>query len=203
MFYTYILIDPRDDAVFYVGKGKGNRCYQHLANAGKVIGTNRKLKNKILKIIGIGLTPFAEKIFEHQDEWPALANEIAAISFYGRENLCNLTDGGEGIANPSQELRAQMSARLIGNKHRLGIPHSPEIRAKMSAARQSQPKGEAHYMFGRKASLESRAKMSESHKGDRSFWFGKHLSEESKAKLAAHNTGKKASLEARAKMSIA
>jgi hypothetical protein len=29
MFYVYELIDPRDGKVFYVGKGKGERAWQH------------------------------------------------------------------------------------------------------------------------------------------------------------------------------
>jgi uncharacterized protein len=32
-FYVYVLIDPRDGAVFYVGKGIGNRCFAHIAEA--------------------------------------------------------------------------------------------------------------------------------------------------------------------------
>ncbi len=29
-YYVYLLIDPRSNKPFYVGKGKGNRCYDHL-----------------------------------------------------------------------------------------------------------------------------------------------------------------------------
>ena len=29
MFYVYNLIDPRNNSIFYVGKGKGNRMYKH------------------------------------------------------------------------------------------------------------------------------------------------------------------------------
>lgn len=34
-FYVYFLIDPRDNEVFYVGKGKGHRIIQHLKNHAK------------------------------------------------------------------------------------------------------------------------------------------------------------------------
>lgn len=27
--YVYVLVDPRDNRIFYVGKGTGNRIYQH------------------------------------------------------------------------------------------------------------------------------------------------------------------------------
>ena len=29
-YYVYILIDPRNNKIFYVGKGKGNRINKHL-----------------------------------------------------------------------------------------------------------------------------------------------------------------------------
>ena len=32
-FYVYLLIDPRTDKVFYVGKGTGNRIFAHITSA--------------------------------------------------------------------------------------------------------------------------------------------------------------------------
>lgn len=37
-WYVYALRDPRTDAIFYVGKGKGERVYQHARHARKVPG---------------------------------------------------------------------------------------------------------------------------------------------------------------------
>jgi hypothetical protein len=28
-YYVYCLVNPRDNKIFYIGKGKGNRVFQH------------------------------------------------------------------------------------------------------------------------------------------------------------------------------
>src|SRR3712207_1428079 len=35
--YVYLLIDPRHNSVFYLGKGTGDRCFAHLAEARKTL----------------------------------------------------------------------------------------------------------------------------------------------------------------------
>lgn len=43
--YVYALVDPRNDHIFYIGKGKGNRVFQHAENAlqENIDGHNLKL----------------------------------------------------------------------------------------------------------------------------------------------------------------
>ncbi len=53
--------------------------------------------------------------------------------------------------------------------------------------------------LGKKASQETRKKLSEAQRGEKNFWYGKHLSEERKEKLRQANLGKKQSEETIAK----
>ena len=77
----------------------------------------------------------------------AYALEMETIAFYGRENLVNLSDGGDGNRGhkASAETRAKMSAALTGRKMprsgveksrqaRTGKKRTPEQCARISAA---------------------------------------------------------------------
>lgn len=53
-FYVYCLVDPRDNKIFYIGKGHGNRVFQHADNALTSNDENLKL-DTIRNIISSGL----------------------------------------------------------------------------------------------------------------------------------------------------
>jgi hypothetical protein len=208
LHYTYVLIDPRDESVFYVGKGNGGRLRKHWSYAVRGVHHNRKLQNKISRILDVGLKPRAEKIFEHQDEWPTLVNEVSAIAFYGRESLCNLTDGGEGNVGwkPSPEFCAQRSVIMSGERNPFRGKHlSEEQKAHLSAIQSGENnwmrknRGEKSPFFGKKLSEEHRARMSASRKGKP----GKPLTAETRAKLSAAHSGKTLTEEHKAKLSEA
>lgn len=52
-YYVYALRDPRDGAIFYVGKGKGDRVYQHAKHARVVRADQPKSQLKVERIVAI------------------------------------------------------------------------------------------------------------------------------------------------------
>lgn len=76
--YTYVLVDPRDDSVFYVGKGTGGRVLIHFRVAKRGKHYNPRLQNKLSKIESLGFKATYERIFEHEDDWPCLFLEMLA-----------------------------------------------------------------------------------------------------------------------------
>lgn len=122
-YYVYIIKHPITNKVFYVGKGKGRRWQYHLyyikSNDRPKKGYNSfYLFNKIKKMLREGIIPVVEKIFENLSETEALSKEIETIKYYGRENLCNLTNGGDGISGYkfSIEARRKIADNLRGHK---------------------------------------------------------------------------------------
>lgn len=108
MFYVYEHTRPDTGVVFYVGKGSGWR-------SGTTQHRNRYWKNVVAKAGGFN----ARKIVENIDEELAFLCEQERIDQLKRINvkLTNLTDGGEGGANPSKETRLKMSQSRIGSKN--------------------------------------------------------------------------------------
>jgi hypothetical protein len=89
--YVYLYIDPRDDSVFYIGKGNGNRAFAHL--------TEESEKEKVLRIKDIrgeGFEPRIE-ILVHGLETDEVAKKIEAsvIDLLRIGNLTNIVRGYE------------------------------------------------------------------------------------------------------------
>ena len=108
MFYVYEHIRPDTGVVFYVGKGSGYR-------AGTTQHRNPYWKNVVAK----SGTFIVRKIVKNINEELAFLAEQERIDQLKRigVKLTNLTDGGEGNANPSNETRIKMSQCRIGSKN--------------------------------------------------------------------------------------
>jgi hypothetical protein len=88
--YVYRLIDPRNGETFYVGKGKGNRVFDHVNGSTK----EDALSEKMARIHSIRLAGFevAHVIHRHgMDRGTALHVEAALIDAY--PGITNIMDG--------------------------------------------------------------------------------------------------------------
>jgi hypothetical protein len=207
--FIYVLIDPRDDAVRYVGKANDPkvRLDRHLRDKRD---THKQRWINVLK--SLELKPIMQVIEEvPYDLWAE--RECYWIEYYRSQgcNLTNSTEGGKGgeftpevIAKISEaaknrkrppyteEWRRNLGNATRGKKQspehvakraaaRKGSKHSPETRAKLSAAK-----------LGKPLSPEAKAKN-----------IAAHANPEFREKLAAAHRGKKATPETKAKLSVA
>ena len=91
--YVYLYVDPRDGKVFYIGKGKGERCLDHLFED----DDHPKVK-RIREIFAAGLEPRIEMLAHGlRTEQEAYNIESAAIGLLGLENLTNRVVGKDSL----------------------------------------------------------------------------------------------------------
>lgn len=91
-YYVYFLQDPRDSKVFYVGKGVGNRVFNHLDCTVETDGETEKL-DKIREIVNSS-NKVNHFILRHGlNEKIAFEIEASLIDFIGMKNLANLQSG--------------------------------------------------------------------------------------------------------------
>lgn len=188
--YVYVHKKLTDGSVFYVGQGRG---YRIKSPTGRNIHWRRVVAKHGYSV---------HKIAEDLSPECALSIERAVIKHYGRQNLTNLTDGGDigptGLVH-SPEVRAAQAERMRGNTRTLGKRLTEEHKAKISASGKGRIVSEAtrEKLRGRSTSAETRAKLSASLKG-------KVRSEEARANMReAQKNRPPVSAETRAKISAA
>ncbi|WP_420550728.1 hypothetical protein [Litorivicinus lipolyticus] len=106
-FYVYVYSDV-DGTPVYVGKGQGNRAHEHLNGS-----SNDRLSKLLTKRESEGFS-IRPDIIAFGAESNMLLVETALIAMFGRADLSkgtlfNNTDGGDGVSNPSAEVRKAMS----------------------------------------------------------------------------------------------
>lgn len=128
VFGVYTHARP-DGTIFYVGKGNKERAYY--------LGRHNRSKWHHSIVCKYGAENIRVIFILCSSEEEAFAKERELIKFYRSigVKLINMTDGGEGMSNPSPEIRAKLSAARKGNKHNIGRKHSKEIREKLSKLR--------------------------------------------------------------------
>lgn len=186
IFYVYKL-KTNDDITIYIGKGSGNRLHKHLQIArgnSKNREKNPKLYNKISSVIKNGGYVKPEIIFESVDEQECFDKEKILINEIGLENLCNLSEGGEGGTSGLKSEFSEDHKRKISEAKKeywsnISDNKRKEISDKISKS------------------------VSKSLMGHESYWKGKKLPEETKRKMSEAKKGKKFSKEHRRKISEA
>lgn len=170
-FYVYYLIDPNSSRPFYVGKGYGNRMYDHVKSVkrNKIPNRNKHLFYKIQKIFRSNQHVIHKKILENVDEHTAFLIESQEIKRIGRSDLklgtlCNLTDGGEGGVGHvcNEQVKKHMSLLHSGtNNPMYGKKHTPDSILKISVA----SKNQISPMKGKTHSKEVKIKLSKINRG--------------------------------------
>lgn len=207
-FYIYLLCDPRklgqyaygDHSFafepFYVGKGHGNRAWNHtsiIKRGGK--SANPHKDRIIAKLLKQGLSPVIEILKEGLTEDEAFELEKLLIGTIGRVNLklgplSNMSEGGEGNSGYSwtQTQRDAWAKKVtgIGNPY-FGKVHSDEVRAKM-VSNHPDNSGKNNPFYGRHHSPKSRALTSAKLRGRGA---GIAFTAEHRDKIADSNRGKK------------
>lgn len=185
-FIIYAMSDPRTDEVRYVGMSSSGmaRPMRHLQPLG--LSRDDTYKGRWLRgLVASGSSPGIH-VLSVMDSRAGLPGEERRWIQYGRAMcwpLTNCTEGGDGLVNPTPEVRAKMSASHTGKpSSRKGYKHTPETLARMAAAR-----------VGRKLTPEHRAAIAAS-------GIGRRHSAEAIAKMSAAKMGHEVTAEARAKI---
>ena len=171
-YYTYAFL-REDKTPYYIGKGKGNRCYKR--DGRTILPPKDKTRIIFLK--------------QNLTEEEAFRHEIYMIDVLGRKNLgtgmlWNLTNGGEGTSGLIQTDERKINHSKLLTGRNLTEEHKRKIAEGLKGKPNSGKFCKTHPFYGKKRSEEHKRKISDAMKG-------KTFSEEHKRKLSEKKQNRK------------
>lgn len=115
-FYVYALVDPRDDSVFYIGKGTGRRMYQHEKDAKRGQARNTAKYSRITEILAAGLRVACRVLAYFQSEADAFAAERSFIAQHAGLTNANAGGGGGWTGHAKADVDLQESPQATKRK---------------------------------------------------------------------------------------
>jgi hypothetical protein len=192
MAYVYQHIRLDTNEVFYVGISRDsnyNRAYS--------FKNRNKYWNNIVKKYGYKV----EIVFNNILKEEAIEKEKELIKFYGRKDLnegilANMTDGGEGSQNLSEESKQKIASHFIGKKIPDHHTKNPDVKrilsekikgSKNPACRPEIAKKISEAKKGKKNSKNS--EFAKQRTGEKNPFYGKTHTEKHKEKMRQLKTG--------------
>lgn len=119
-YYVYLLIDPRDNSIFYIGKGQGDRLFDHVKGAVKEEDSSLSPKNDLIKEIKSEGKEVEYRIvrWNLKDEEEAFQIESVLIDIFTNEGL-----------KKNGEIRNKISGK---HSSTYGIQTPQEVEAKLT-----------------------------------------------------------------------
>lgn len=134
-FYVYMYKHPVSNEIFYIGKGKDGRMFDHLRDA-KMTSHNRYVLQKIRKILKeYNMEPIIEVHTDNLSETESFILEKTLIKSIGRKDLglgplCNITDGGEGSSGHISPKKGKTYKEYFGEEKAIEISNKISIAQK-------------------------------------------------------------------------
>jgi len=163
-YFTYAHFRKSDNKIFYIGKGKSDR---HLSRQSRNEYWLNTVKKHGLIVEKLCLWPTEQEAFDHEKFLIQCFKDLGY-------KLTNMTDGGEGLSNPSIEVRQKLSE--------FNAMKRPEIAIKVSRARKGVKLSPEH--IAKLSKVQTGRKLSEATREKMSARFKTGLSEETKQKMS-------------------